>query len=129
MPVLDVPVLHGLLAAACQRNAHVLAGVLEHLHVPLLPGNDHVVAMPVADGVEGRRLAVHLDEGLSAGLAPSVKYHVNSLVDDALGVVAEEVQDVRDLHLVGQALEPNAVPPGAGSDELLGNDGRGQHRW
>ena len=54
--------------------------MLEHLDVLLLPANDHVVAMPVADGVDGRRLTIHLDEGLSAGLAPAV----GDLVDDAL---------------------------------------------
>jgi len=44
---------------------------------------------------------------------------VDTLIHDALGVVAQELQDVLNLSLVRQATEANAVLSRAGRDELL----------
>ena len=55
----------------------------------------------------------------------SIEDHVDSLVDDILGVLAQELQDVLHLGLVGQAPQPDAVLPRAGSDQLLGYHSHG----
>ena len=56
----------------------------------------------------------------------SIEDHVDSLVDDILGVLAQELQYVLHLSLVGQPSQPDAVLPGAGSDELLGYHSHGR---
>ena len=50
---------------------------------------------------------------------------MDALVDDVLGVVPQELEDVLHLGLVGQPPQPDAVPPGAGGDELLGYHSHG----
>ena len=56
----------------------------------------------------------------------SIEDHVDSLVDDVLGVLAQELQDVLHLGLVGQPPQPDAVLPRPGSDELLGYHSHGR---
>ena len=51
---------------------------------------------------------------------------MDSLVDDVLGVLAQELQDVLHLGLVGQSPQPDAVLPRPGSDELLGYHSHGR---
>ena len=50
---------------------------------------------------------------------------MDTLVDYIFGVVPQELKDVLDLGLVGQPPQPDAVPPGAGSDQLLGYHSHG----
>ena len=50
----------------------------------------------------------------------SVVDHVHSLVDNVLGVFAQEFENVFHLCLVGQSSQADAILAGAGSDELLG---------
>ena len=45
--------------------------------------------------------------------------HVDSLIDDALGVLAEELENVLNLSFVWQTAEPDAVLASAGRDHLL----------
>ena len=45
---------------------------------------------------------------------------MDPLVDNVFGVFPQELQDVLHLGLVGQPPQPDAVPPGAGGDQLLG---------
>ena len=56
----------------------------------------------------------------------SIEDHVDSLVDDIFGVFPEELQDVLHLGLVRETSQPDAVLPGAGSDELLGYHSHGR---
>lgn len=49
----------------------------------------------------------------------SIVHHVDALEDYVLGVVSQEVQDVFDLGLVGQAPKPNAVFSRSRSDYVL----------
>ena len=52
-----------------------------------------------------------------------VVHHVHPLVDDALGALPEELQDVLHLRLVGEPPQADAVLPGAGGDHLLRQHG------
>lgn len=49
----------------------------------------------------------------------SVVDHVDTLEDDVLGVVTEELEDVLHLCLIQQASQTNAVLTGTGSDYVL----------
>ena len=66
--------------------------------------------------------------GLELRCYLSIEDHVDSLVDDVLGVLAQELQDLLHLGLVGQPSQADAILPGAGSDELLGYDSHGRNR-
>ena len=50
---------------------------------------------------------------------------MDALVDDIFGVVLQELEDVLHLGLVGQPPQPDAVPPGARGDQLLGYHSHG----
>ena len=50
---------------------------------------------------------------------------MDPLVDDVFGVLPQELEDVLHLGLVGQPPQPDAVPPGAGGDQLLGYHSHG----
>ena len=59
-----------------------------------------------------------------------IEDHVDSLVDDILGVLAQELQYVLHLSLVRQPSQPDTILPGAGSDQLLGYHSHGwQAGW
>ena len=59
-----------------------------------------------------------------------IEDHMDSLVDDILGVLAQELQYVLHLGLVRQPSQPDTILPGAGSDELLGYHSHGgQAGW
>ena len=45
--------------------------------------------------------------------------HVDSLVDDVFGVIAEEFEYMFHLGFIRQSSKANAILPGAGSDQLL----------
>ena len=59
----------------------------------------------------------------------SIEDHVDSLVDNIFGVVAQELEDVLHLSLVWETPESDTIFPGSSSDKLLGyHSDRGQAR-
>ena len=57
-----------------------------------------------------------------------IEDHVDALVDNVLGMVAKELEDMLNLGLIRESAQSDAVFAGAGSDELLGNNSHGRDR-